>query len=71
MLKSLVTPLIAYLAKLRFPTLFGITAVLFFLNLLTPDFIPFADEILLGLATALLASWKKRKSPQSDTNATD
>lgn len=71
MLKSLVTPLIAYLAKLRFPTLFGITAVLFILDFFTPDFIPFADEILLGLAAALLASWKKRKSPPSDHDATD
>ncbi len=71
MLKSLVTPLIAYLAKLRFPTLFGITVVLFILDFFTPDFIPFADEILLGLAAALLASWKKRKNSQSDNDAAD
>ena len=28
-----------------------------------PDFIPFADELLLGLGTLLLANWKKRKAP--------
>ena len=69
MLKSLVAPLIAYLAKLRFPALFAITAVLFVLDFFTPDFIPFADEILLGLAAALLASWKKRKDPKKDDDS--
>ena len=71
MLKSLVAPLIAYLAKLRFPALFAITAVLFVLDFFTPDFIPFADEILLGLAAALLASWKKRKDPKTENDAAD
>ncbi len=65
MFKLIVAPLIAYLAKLRFPALFGITAVLFILDLLIPDFIPFVDEILLGLGAALLGNWKKRKGPPS------
>lgn len=63
MFRLLVTPLVAYLAKLRFPALFGVTAILFVVDLFVPDIIPFADEILLGLGAALLGSWKKRKEP--------
>ena len=40
-----------FAAKLRFPTLFLITAGLFLLDLVIPDVIPFADELLLGLGT--------------------
>ena len=71
MLKALIGSIIAYFSKLRFPVLFGITAVLFVLDFVTPDFIPFADEILLGLGAALLASWKKRKQPKNQNDATD
>jgi hypothetical protein len=49
------------LTRLRFPVLFLFSAVLFAIDLVVPDFIPFADEVLLGLATALLASWRKRR----------
>ena len=48
---------------LRFPQLFWLTAILFVVDVLVPDLIPFADEILLGLATLLLGSWKKRREP--------
>lgn len=64
MLKSLIAPFVAYAAKLRFPTLFKVTAALFVLNVMIPDIMPFADEILLGLGTALLAAFKKRKDPE-------
>ena len=50
------------LVRLRFPRLFLVTAALFGLDLIVPDAIPFADEILLALATALLGSWKSRRS---------
>ena len=63
MRKLIIAPLIAYLARLRFPALFAITAILFILDLLLPDAIPFVDEILLGLGAALLGNWKKRKDP--------
>jgi len=66
MYKLIIAPLVAYLAKLRFPALFGITAILFILDSLIPDFIPFVDEILLGLGAALLGNWKKRKEPGSE-----
>ena len=63
MFKLIIAPLIAYLARLRFPVLFAITGVLFILDLFIPDVLPFVDEILLGLGAALLGSWKKRKEP--------
>lgn len=58
----LVAPLLRWLGKLGYPRLFVVTAVLFVLDMLIPDVIPFADELLLGLATLLLANWKKRKA---------
>jgi hypothetical protein len=63
MYKFIIAPLVAYLARLRFPALFAITAILFVLDFFIPDVIPFVDEILLGLGAALLGSWKKRKEP--------
>ena len=50
-----------YLSQLRFPYLFLLTAAVFFLNVLVPDVVPFADEILLGLGTLLLARLKKKR----------
>ena len=49
---------------LRFPELFFLTAGLFLLDIAIPDMIPFVDEILLGLATLLLATWKRRKKEE-------
>ncbi len=50
--------------KLRFPILLGITGTLFVLDFFIPDFIPFVDEILLGLATVILSRFKTRKAPE-------
>ena len=47
--------------KRRFPTLLLVTGGLFALDLLVPDFIPFVDELLLGLATLILSRWKDRR----------
>ena len=52
--------LLRFAAGLRFPKLLAVTAALFILDLIIPDMIPFADEILLGLLSLLLASLKKR-----------
>jgi hypothetical protein len=52
-----------FAAKLRYPQLFLVTAALFVLDLVIPDVIPFADELLLGLGTLLLAGLKQRKDP--------
>lgn len=50
--------------RLRFPTLFVIAGLLFVLDLLVPDFIPFVDEIILGLITLMLGLIReKRRSP--------
>ena len=40
--------------------LFAGTAVLFILDVLIPDMIPFVDEVLLGLLTILLASIRRK-----------
>lgn len=56
----LLAPFLRWAGRLRHPTLFAIIAGLFVLDLLVPDFIPLADEILLGLGTVLLANWKDR-----------
>jgi hypothetical protein len=60
MFKKIATALVGkYSSRLRFPQLFGAVAVLFFLDLLIPDLVPFTDEILLGLLTLLLGSLQK------------
>ncbi len=64
--KTLIAWFIARLARLRFPALFVISALLFVLDLALPDLIPFADEVLLGLTTALFASWRKRRVSSGD-----
>ncbi len=64
-------PLLDWARKLRYPTLFKITAALFVVTLFLPDPVPFADEILFGLGTLLLANWKRRKDPPSSLEAPD
>lgn len=62
MANPLLAPLMGFLGRLSYPRLFVLTATLFALDLIIPDFIPLADEILLGLGTLLLANWKNRKA---------
>jgi hypothetical protein len=50
--------------KLRFPILLAITGSLFVFDMFIPDFLPFVDEILLGLVTVVLANLRKRKEPE-------
>ena len=59
MANPLLAPLLAFAGKLRFRTLFLVTAGLFVLDMITLDPIPFIDEILLGLGTLVLAAWRK------------
>ncbi|MGH8107826.1 MAG: DUF6116 family protein [Arenimonas sp.] len=63
MASPILAPILGFASRLRFPTLFMIVAGLFLFDLLIPDFIPLLDEIMLGLTTLLLASWKNRKLP--------
>ena len=55
-----------YLGKLRFPYLLAVAALLFLVDFVLPDAIPLVDEILLGIATLLLASWRKREPPEEE-----
>ncbi|MFC3551770.1 DUF6116 family protein [Lysobacter cavernae] len=59
MANPLLSPVLGFLGKLSYPRLFLLTAALFVIDLIVPDFIPLADEILLGLGTLLLS--RKRK----------
>ncbi|KAF7598005.1 MAG: hypothetical protein CGU28_15105 [Candidatus Dactylopiibacterium carminicum] len=60
--KFLPAALVGFARKLRFPNLFLLVLGLFVVDLILPDFIPFIDEILLGLGSLLLAAWKQRGS---------
>jgi hypothetical protein len=64
MSNPLTGPIVAYASRLRFPHLFLFTLALFILDVLIPDVIPFADEILLGLATLMLSRWKRAADPK-------
>ena len=55
-----------FAAGLRYPTLFGLVAALFVIDLLVPDLVPFIDEILLALGTLLLGSLRRRRAPPLD-----
>jgi len=61
MKKLLLAPLMGWLGRLRHPQLFALMALLFAVDLVVPDFVPFADEILLGLGTLFLGRWKRRR----------
>jgi hypothetical protein len=59
--------LMQYASRLRFPKLLALSGLIFVLDLIVPDAIPFVDEILIGLITILLASLKKKKSDKTLT----
>ena len=63
MANPLLAPVMRWLGRLSYPRLFMLTAGLFVADLIVPDMIPLADELLLGLGTLLLANWKNRKEP--------
>lgn len=60
MANPLLLPIVNWARRLRYPTLFKITAALFAVTLVIPDPVPFVDEILFALGTLLLANWKRR-----------
>lgn len=53
-------------ARLRFPYLFALTSFLFLLNIFVPDVIPFADEVLMGLAALLLGNLRKTDGKRAE-----
>jgi len=54
-------PILGYLQRLRFPWLFALTAILFLFDLVVPDVVPFADEVLLGLLATLLGLLRRHR----------
>lgn len=54
--------LLQYFSRLRFPWLFGLTALLLAIDAFVWDPLPFMDELLLGLVTLLLGAWRAKKS---------
>ncbi len=65
-----VTLVLGFARRLRFPQLFVLIAALFLADLIVPDAIPFVDEILLGLATLVLGSWKQNREEIQDRERT-
>lgn len=63
---GIMTVVTRFAAKLRFPNLFMLFAVLLGVNILVPDPLPFADEMLLALGTLLLAKWRKKPEETQD-----
>jgi hypothetical protein len=51
--------------RLKFPQLFAVLLGLFVFDLVFPDFVPFVDEILLGLGAALFGMWREPVPPQA------
>jgi len=55
-----------WLARRRFPTLLLLVGGLLLADTLVPDPIPFLDEIVLMILTAVLAGWKTRRARPTD-----
>lgn len=67
--RALADQFVSYVKELRFPWLLAITLAIFLIDLVVLDFIPFADEIVLGLLAAVLATLKKRRREQAELSA--
>lgn len=65
MANPMLLPVLQWARRLRYPTLFKLTAGLFVLTLFIPDPIPFVDELVLGFGTLLLANWKSRNAARA------
>lgn len=57
--------------RLRYPTLLLVTALVFVVDLVVPDLLPFVDEILLGLLTLLLSAIRKRGATERPAGTAD
>ena len=62
---------IRWASSLRFPYMFLLMSVLLVLNLLMPDMIPLADEIIMGLLAVMLGSLKKKPEVEKNTEGID
>ncbi|MCH8163015.1 MAG: hypothetical protein IIA99_02825 [Proteobacteria bacterium] len=52
--------------QLKFKNIFFLVVGLFIIDLLVPDFIPYIDEIILGLLAIILANWKKERKQDDE-----
>ena len=59
------------ISRLKFPQAFAFFVALFLFDLIIPDFVPFIDEILLGLGAALFGMWRERVSAPSAAPAAE
>ena len=58
----MLTRLLARL-NLRFPVLFLLLAAITAADLIVPDILPFVDELVLALLTAIFGLWRNRRAP--------
>lgn len=65
---SLISLFLAFANQLKFRNLFFLVISLFIIDLLVPDFIPMADEIILGLLAIILGNWEKGTAPEKPGN---
>lgn len=63
MRNPMIAPVLGWLGRLSCPRLFLAVGFLFIVDLLIPNLVPW-DDLLLGLATLLLARWKKKPGDQ-------
>ena len=54
---------------LRFPMLFLILLFVTVTDMIIPDILPFADEIVLAVLTAIFGLWKDRRAPKPEPAA--
>lgn len=64
----LIAAFLNFANKLKFRNLFILISILFIVNLLIPDFIPFIDEIILGLMAIILANLKDERKLENKGN---
>ncbi len=64
----LIASFLSFANKLKFKNLFFIVIGLFIVDLVLPDFIPFIDEIILGLLAIILANWKEDRKQKKEGN---
>lgn len=62
MSRLFLSPILAWLGRLRNPQLFIVIAALFAIDLWVPDLLPFLDELLLGSLTLWLGSRRRRQT---------
>lgn len=56
---GVVENILRQLGQLRFRNLFVIAAALLLADIVIPDFVPFIDELLLGILTMMFWMWRK------------